>query len=140
MAALFALGQVVQWDSPLRGFALTSRRMRHYSDTPQQPAFFQVEHDENVSQVTGLPYKWILEASWVVYQNIGSDPNSVPQRESNLIKDALTAALSLEDDVDDRVTLGGLVHHVYFDGRVFSDSGDLDGQGVIVMPIKILVP
>ena len=41
---------------------------------------------------------------------------------------------------DQRLTLGGLVHHCWISGKVFKEQGDLDGQALLVVPIAILVP
>ena len=38
------------------------------------------------------------------------------------------------------MTLGGLVHHCFIDGKVFKDPGDLDGQALIIVPITVLAP
>lgn len=35
-------------------------------------------------------------------------------------------------------TLGGLVPHCWIDGKVMKDPGDLDGDGIAVIPLKIL--
>jgi hypothetical protein len=36
--------------------------------------------------------------------------------------------------------LGGLAYHVWVNGKVFKDSGDMDGQGLVLLPISILLP
>ena len=56
-----------------------------------------------------------------------------------LILDAVQA-LFPADDPDRVQTLGGLVHHCFISGKLFKDPGDLDGQALIIVPIKILVP
>jgi len=139
MEALFAQTEGLVWDTPARGFQARSRRVKMWADAPTQPALYQVEHDEFAAKKRGLPYKWEMEAEWVVYQNVAKDAEALGQRENNLILNALRGKLRPEPGIK-RCTLGGLVYDAFFDGRVFKDSGDLDGQGVIVMPIKILVP
>lgn len=143
--ALYALGSVVEWGDPARTFSTISRRLAHWDDCPAQPGFYQVEHDDEFPvEKRGLPYSVILKAQWVVYQNTGKDPKAIPSTENNLIMDALQEALRarMEPGVQfaDRLTLGGLVHDCHISGRVFKDAGNLDGQGVIVVPIDILVP
>lgn len=39
-----------------------------------------------------------------------------------------------------RNTLGGLASHCFIEGQVAMDTGDLDGDGVAIIPISILVP
>lgn len=139
LSALFDLGKGVQWDSPLRGFAYSSRRLQNWVECPVQPAFYQVEHDEMPTQKTGMLSLRRWEAKWVIYQNVGKNQSSIPATENNMILDALDAAL-LPPPGFETQTLGGLVHHCYIEGTIFRDAGDLDGQGVMVIPIKILVP
>lgn len=143
--ALYAIGSTVQWDSPLRGFRTASRRLAHWDDCRDQPGFFQVEHDDDIpTEKQGLPYRTQLEVHWVVYQNTGKDPKVVPSIENNLILDALQNAMGprMETGVQfqDRLTLGGLVYDCIIGGRIFKDAGNLDGQGVIDIPIIIQVP
>lgn len=144
--ALFALTNNLTWGTPTpRTFVTRSRRVKLFSDVPteQQPALYQAEHDEVTSQVSNMPYKWVLKAEWVIYQATGFDPNAVPAIENNLILDAIQAALApaiADPGYPKRNTLGGLVHHCYIDGSVFKDPGDIDNQGMMVVPILMLVP
>lgn len=137
--ALFALTEGVLWGAPSRGFAHRARRVSLWGDLPAQPALCQAEHDEDVAEITGLPAKTTYSASWLIYHDTGKDPNATPARETNLILDAVQA-LFPADDPDRVQTLGGLVHHCFISGRLFKDPGDLDGQALIIVPIKILAP
>lgn len=146
-AALFALTSGVTWTvgSTSRGFKTRTRRIALFSDVPstQQPWLGQAEHDEVTGQQSNLPYKWILQASWIIYQDTGKDPKAIPAQENNRILGALQAALAprpADPGFPKRNTLGGLVHHCYVDGTVFKDPGDIDNQGMMVIPIKMLVP
>lgn len=145
--ALFARASTVDWgvDPASKKFKTLSRRVKLFSDVPsgQQPACYQAEHNETSMQKTNLPYKRIWEAQWIIYHAVG-DPKAVPTIENNLILGAVEAALApLPSDpgfLDQRNTLGGLVHHCFIDGTIFKDPGDIDNQGMIVVPIKLLVP
>ena len=137
--ALFALTANLSWGSPPRAPAWSARRVKLWDDLPAQPALCQAEQDEDVAEVTGLPSKTTLSASWLIYHNVGKDPAATPATETNLILDAVQA-LFPSGDPDHIQTLGGLVHHCFISGKVFKDSGDLDGQALIIVPIKILVP
>jgi hypothetical protein len=142
-AALFALGAAATWDNG-RTWKTSSRRTVHFSKVEAQPAFFQYESEENIQQVTSMPYKSILKAHWIAYQNTGLDPKAIPATENNLILDALQAALApqLMPGVQfvDRCTLGGLVYNVKICGSVMKYDGALEGQGIITIPLEILVP
>ncbi len=137
--ALFALTEAVQWGAPARGFAYQSRRVSLWSDLPAQPALCQAEHDEEIQEITGLPSVTTYSASWLIYHDVGKDPASVPAQELNLILDAVQA-LFPAGDPDNVQTLDGLVHHCFVAGKLFKDPGDLDGQALLIVPIKILAP
>lgn len=144
---LFARMDLVTWtraDATEHQFKVKSRRVKLFSDAPVQPACYQAEHNTTEGQVTGMPYKTVLDASWIIYQNVARDAKAAPATENNLIVDACRRALApLPTDVgflDKRNTLGQLVHHCFIQGRIFKDPGDLDGQGMLVIPIKLLVP
>lgn len=152
-AALFARIPGVRWtrstdpQPDTRRFVTTSRRVRMFSDVPsqQQPACFQAEWGSLEGQVTGMPYKTVLEANWIIFQDLSSkSATAVGATENNLIIGGCRKALEpLPADPgfpDRRNTLGGLVYHCFITGRIFKDPGDLDGQGMIVIPIKVLVP
>jgi hypothetical protein len=137
--ALFALAQGLTWGAPSRGLAFSARRVKLWDDLPAQPALCQAEQDEMVAETTGLPSKTTYSASWLIYHAAGKDPGAIPATETNLILDAVQAMFPSGDP--DRVqTLGGLVHHCFITGKVFKDSGDIDGQALIIVPIRILVP
>lgn len=143
---------IVRWTRPgdaaphLQRFVTISRRVKIFSDVPgaQQPACFQAEWATNETQTTNLPYKTTLDANWIIYQNINKDPNALGATENNLILGGVRAALAPTPDdpgfLDRRNTLGGLVHHCFISGRIFKDPGDIDSQGMMVVPIKLLVP
>lgn len=125
-------------------FKTKSRRVRLFSDSGQQPACYQAEYADNVDQRTNLAYREIWEANWIVYQQTAKEPKLIPTTENNLILGAIRKALQpLPADVgfhDERCTLNGLVHHCFIQGRIFKDPGDIDQQGMLVVPIKLLIP
>lgn len=127
-----------------RRFLTVSRRVVLFNDCPVQPACYQAEHGDTVAQTTGLPYKTILQAKWIIYQNVANDPKALGVVENNLIIQGCYAALAPRPGDpgyhEKRNTLDGLVYHCFIQGELFKDPGDLDGQGMIVIPIKVLVP
>jgi hypothetical protein len=145
--ALFAIGSQALWTSPYTGgsFIEASRKVKLFSDVPaqQQPAFFQAEHNEEIAQKTNLPYRQQWDAQWVIYQCVGKTSSSLGATENNLILDSLVAAMrpsTGDPGYPQRNTLGRLVYHAYITGRVFKDPGDIDQQGMMTVPIRILVP
>jgi hypothetical protein len=152
--ALFAListgeglAGTISWGDPSapQGLLYTSRRVKLWDDLPAQPAVCQAEHDETYQQATRMPFKRKFTASWILYHKAGAvSPGSVPTITSNQMLDAVEALFSPTPDdpgfPDERLTLGGLVHHCWIDGKVFKDPGDIDGQGLVIVPITMLVP
>jgi len=149
-AALFALTEAISWGPPgspeLSKFVTRSRRVKLFTDVApeQQPALFQAEHDEDETPRTGTSGKVVLGATWIIYWNVGADPAAVPTIIANRILGSVRHAMrpTVADDgyYDTRLTLGGLAYSARIDGKIFKDPGDLDNQGLLVVPIKIIMP
>lgn len=138
-SALFALGQSLRWGGVYTNFAYTGRRVKTFADLPAQPALCQAEHDEGHVQDISMPGMRTWRASWFIYQDVGKNPNAVPAIENNLILDAIDAALP--GDTEEWAALGGLAYSCMIDRKnIFKDPGDLDGMGLIIVPIAIIVP
>lgn len=150
--ALFDLTKGVVWNvgtanaPEMESFRTRTRRIALFSDVNDsaQPWLGQSEHSETINQVSRMPYKRVLKAQWVVYHVAGKQPKSTPTIRNNLILDALQSAIAprIADPgyPDERNTLNGLVYHCFIEGEVFKDPGDIDNQGMLVVPISILVP
>jgi hypothetical protein len=154
-AILFALAErmaLVRWarssdpTPDTRKFVTISRRICLFSDVAslQQPACFQTEWASDEVQVSNMPYKTTLMAAWTVFQSIAKDKKALGTVENNLIIGGCRKVLAPQPGdpgfPDKRNTLNGLVHHCFISGRIFKDPGDIDDQGMIVIPIKLLVP
>ncbi len=136
-AALFALAQTISWGQPAQGFAYTARRVRLFDDLPAAPALCQAEHDETIARTAGLEPRRTLGAAWMIHHRV-ADPDAAGACVNNAILDAIEAALA-PDDASLCCTLGGLVAHCWLEGEVFKDPGDLDGQALLIAPIRMLV-
>lgn len=145
-STLALLMDEVQWGDPEVGFVTTSRRVKLWNDVPFElkPVCYQAEWGDSVGQISGMPYKTILEANWIIYQDSAQDPNTPGAILNNLIIEGVYEALAPKPADpgfhDERNTLGGLVYHCFIQGRLFKAPGDIDGQGMMVIPIKLLVP
>ena len=145
-AALFEIGKAIAWIDPTRGtpanLKFTSRRVKSFADIPAYPAMCQAEGDETITQATGTPAKQTLSAHWIFYHKAGADKNAVPAATNNEILDAARQALSPYGDVSSGqpFTLGGLASRVWINGKIFKDPGDLTEQGLVIIPISILLP
>lgn len=138
--ALFNLTNGLVIDTVAGQFVTRSRKFKHFSkvSADQQPAMFQTEVLDHGTAKTGLPGIRKFRVSWTVY--FTSDPGDdgdIPTIAMNDIVDALEGVLI---EPFNKQTLGGLVEHTFIDGEIIKISGDDDGQGMIVVPITILVP
>jgi len=138
MAALFtALAGV-------GAFVTKSRRNRDPEGlTPSQtPALFLVEHDDNWDRKAGLnaPAARLLSAKAILYIDTGTDENAIPSTFINNALDSMEAAFAPDNLVLGTFTLGGLVRACNLDGTSTRASGDVTGKGLVVVPIRILMP
>lgn len=119
-----------------------SRRLKTWDSmsAAEQPCCFLTAHSEEDAYSSQLtPSKTTITGDLFVYFKTGADPTSVPASDLNLILDGIDAALK-PSVVTGKQTLGGLVSHCRREGKVLLDPGDLDGQGLAIIPIKIFVP
>ena len=143
LEALCALLAKAQFATPINGcdtWALLSRRLKLWSDVAgaDQPALFVTDHGETVAYAAGnVPGKTVLNVDLFVYIAAGKDPDCVPAHDLNVALDALQSCLA--PSPTGRQTLGGLVAYCRIEGRIVKDPGDLDGQGLALAPVKILV-
>lgn len=123
-------------------FVTASRRVQLWSDVPpsSKPALFLYEGDtEYVRGSEAVPQKVTLSAQILIYTSNGKDPNVIPATQLNDLMDAIDTVLA-PSPVTGLQTLGGLVSHCWIEGKVIVATGDLDGNGLAVIPIKMLVP
>ena len=142
IAALVAKLTATVFASPVNGkttFATVSRKLKLFSDVPPQarPALFVTEHHETSSfQSENTPVKLSMDLNLFIYTN--SRAATVPATDLNVILDAIDAALA--PNCTGRQDLGGNVSHCRIEGQVMKDPGDIDGDGFLWIPIKILGP
>ena len=70
------------------------------------------------------------------------DPEAIGAAQLNDIMDALDVALAPAgaDLTLGRCTLGGAAYRCAIDGKPLKDPGDLDGDGLLLVPISIVLP
>jgi hypothetical protein len=121
-----------------------ARRLRLWSDVPaaSRPACFLFEGGQETYawSETALP-KRIIEVKLFVYLN-AKDPSIAGAALLNGVMDALDTAFALSggDLVLGRNTLGGTVYHCKIDGKPLKDQGDLDGDALLIVPVKLVLP
>ena len=107
----------------------------------QQPAIFLHRGPQIATQTHAFGVtKWVWKATvWVYFRTDGLKTTSTyPSQLTDQFLDNLEFAFQTEPLVG-RFTLGDLVEHCWIDGGCFADSGLIDGQAVIVIPLSILV-
>lgn len=123
------------------GYITTSRKMVLWDQLgpDQKPALYlQVPGEDHLhEQAEGIPDVTVLTANVFIYAHVGD--GQVGSTILNALLDALSTALT-PNVMTGRTTLGGLVSHVWIEGTVFRDPGDLDNEAVAVVPLRILVP
>lgn len=136
IAALFNL------ISASASFATTSRRLKLWSSVPssEKPALFLVERGDIYTRASeAVPETVTMQLEVYIYTEAGKDESIVPASALNPLIDAVDAALT-PSALTGLQTLGGLVSHCWIEGKVLKDAGDLDGDGVAIIPVKILMP
>jgi hypothetical protein len=135
MQALFALV------SAPSQFITKSRRLQLWDTVSagEKPAIFMYERDDVYSGADRYtPPKVMMSVDLFIYTRPGTDTGITPISILNPLIDAVDAALRPGPAAGGRQTLGGLVSHCYIDGKIMKDPGDLDGDGIAVIPVKIL--
>lgn len=120
-----------------------ARRLKLWSDVPamSRPACFLFEGgQETYAWSESAAPKRALEVKLFIYLN-ARDPAAVGASLLNDVMDALDRALALSgaDLVTGRNTLGGTVHHCRIDGKALKDPGDLDGDALLIVPVKLIL-
>lgn len=121
-----------------------SRRLKLWTDVPaaNRPACFVFEGGEEVYSwnESAVPRR-ALEIRLFIYLN-AKDQSISGAALLNDVMDALDVAFALSDAdlCAGRNTLGGAAYHCRIDGKVLKDPGDIDGDALLIVPIKIILP
>ena len=140
-AAFSALFAAVSGAGP---WGLASRRMKLWSEVPAalRPAFFQLESGPETYQWTSpATPRRTFEARLFLYFD-SRDPSTPGATAINAALDAIDAALTPAGaDVGlGRQTLGGAVYDCKITGVPVRDTGDLDGDGLAVVSVRLIAP
>ncbi len=120
------------------------RRLKLWNDVSHaaRPACYLFEGGED-------SYAWtesarprrVIEVRLFVYLSV-RDAGAIGAVRLNEVMDALDAAFlpSGSDALLGRNSLAGAVYHCRIEGKVLKDPGDLDGDAMLVVPVKIVLP
>lgn len=123
-------------------YQTASRKVKIWSDVPPEmrPALFLMDHGETRKQTAvGTPSETTIECTVLIYTFVAQIDDPPPAAILDDLLDALDLAIA-PDAVTNKQTLGGLCNHCWVEGRTMKTPGDLDGDGIAIVPIKILVP
>ena len=139
LAALFArISTAYAWNnSPTRRLVLWDQ-----SPQEQRPAFYQFEGGREVYKWTnGVLAARTIEARLFVYLD-SSDHTIAGAMLMNSIMDAIDAAMAPTgaEIAFGKCTLGGTCDHARIDGEIITDPGDIDDDGLIMVPVRITLP
>lgn len=125
-------------------WGVASRRMKLWSEVPPalRPALFQLESGpENYQWSSAATPKRTIEAKLFLYFD-SRDPSSPGASAINSALDAIDSALapSQADLSRGRQTLGGVVYDCKINSVPVRDTGDLDGDGLAVVSVRLILP
>jgi hypothetical protein len=124
----------------VKTFKSISRRLVLWADCPkgERPALYITDHNESTQyKQENNPGLTTMRVDLYIYID-SSDMNSVPSTDINTILDAVETALAPMKGMEQKQTLGGLVSHCRIEGEVLKDPGDLDGDGLLMIPISVM--
>ena len=129
-------------------FAATGRRDNkpEQAASPERPGIFLLKPREVYSYGAdqhGVPPVREFHYQALMYTDIGSDQTAVPADLVDDLLDVIDAALApgFVDQVNNggRQTLGGLVYDCRVEGDVELAPGDVQGKGMVLIPIHVIV-
>ena len=143
--ALFNLISEITFANPIMGqttWQTASRRLKLWGDVnpTDQPAVYVVEHEEKDEiNGRGLPPRRYMNFAIFAYFTLGDD-TTIGGTFVNYIVDAIEAALTPNDVPGNIQNLDGLAYWCRIEGKIFKDPGDIDNQGMVIVPVLVLLP
>ncbi len=126
-------------------YQYVSRRFKTWEDiaaTAKPALFLQDYSEDHVRNRALVPAQRTIMYECLIFISKGLDPNTTPIDQLNKLIDLIDpvsgGVLTPDDKLSGRQTLGGLVYDCYIEGKVIKVPGDLDGQGMATLPIKII--
>jgi hypothetical protein len=128
------------------GFQTSSRRFQTFDQIAQaaKPALYVIDYkEEHMKRDLVTPAVRILYFDVYIFIFTG-DPKKTPIDLLNTLIERIdpvsNGVLKPDNAVTNRQTLGNLCYNVYIDGEIVKVPGDLDGQGVAIIPVKVVLP
>lgn len=123
-----------------------SRRLKMFNniDPSAQPAVFLVQHREGYeTRGFGIPARRWLEVGLWCFAPTG-DESVIGDELLDSMMEGIETVMNVADDLMRNVqTLGGLCYYAQIDkesNMFIRDPGDIDGQALLILPVKIMLP
>jgi hypothetical protein len=120
-------------------FSSSDRRGQIWSNVDQaaQPYMGLIERGATgvQNQAIGLE-KWTLHYLVLVYLRADATPSAIPATALNAALQAIAEAIN-SSPLGERQTLGGLVNNVWINGDCLIDTGILDQQCALLIPVDV---
>lgn len=115
-------------------FVTTGRRVKHWTQVSEQPAFF-LRRIGTLDEFNGEMPITTMECEAWIYCNAGAALDVAPDTQLTLLEQEVRSALA--PDYDTRFTLNGLVYWCRIQGKSDTSPGDQGPQAISRMPILI---
>lgn len=136
------LDKVLAFFQGVAPIKIASRKLRMWTnvDESELPALFMLKTGEDVQQVEGMPPMITFDIELFIYT--WANPQVEDPPPSAVMQDVLDAVYKAlaPPPIVGRQTLGGLVSHCWVEGKTIEVPGDLEGKGVAIVPLRILIP
>jgi len=123
-------------------WAEVGKKLKLWEEVAARPALYYFQKGpDGFTRQSETFVKRAMTVHLVIYTD-SSNPDVPGSIEQNNILDAIEAALKPigADIVTGRQTLGGLVSHCYISSVDLRDPGDLDGTGILIIAVQVLIP
>lgn len=147
--ALVAMLQTVEFPSAVNGHTTwvspPSRRLTMFNriDAEAQPACYVVQHSElyDNSHMGVTPRRIMMVGAWCFAPTGGEDVVGDDYLDSMM--EGIENSLYVDDVMRNELTFGGLVYSVVIERKsnlFIRDPGDIDGQALLIVPFRIILP
>lgn len=135
------IGAAVEDGTFTTGFLTASRRVTHWQQTANQPAFF-LRRVGMSDDADGHFIIRTIECEMWIYTNAGQDGSLAPDEALTGLETMLRNSLvpDWQDDDGVRFTLGGRVYWCRIEGNADISPGDHDSQAIARIPLRITLP
>jgi len=123
--------------SAVPDFITSGRRVKHWTEVSDQPAFFLRRTGMMDSFNGSMPIVTMDCEAWI-YCNAGKSPDVAPDEQLTLLETKLRDSLAPNDQM--RFTLNGLVYWCRIEGKSDISPGDQGPQAIARIPIRITLP